>query len=317
MTRFDFATCDVGVAHEMLGQIYEGYRFRGRPAERPFSFRTESVHAGPIAVARAQYTMDVTVRFRPSDSLIFVALDAGRLETHDGPDSQLSLPGDVLVHRTGRPQTNLCSNIDLYGLTLDPRLVADVAATRTGVSRADFRFDAMTPASAELGRFWRDTMAYVHGLLTTAGALTESPLAISAAADLAASVALVAFPNSAMAAPHRPATGPLPPASVRRATAFLEAHLAEPITAVSIAEAARVSPRALQAAFRRHLDTTPMAYLRRARLDRAHQDLLAADPTEGDTVAAIAHRWGYLSLSQFAADYRTAYGRSPRETLRL
>ncbi|WP_239080152.1 helix-turn-helix transcriptional regulator [Paractinoplanes brasiliensis] len=73
----------------------------------------------------------------------------------------------------------------------------------------------------------------------------------------------------------------------------------------------------MQAAFRRHLDTTPMAYLRRCRLDRAHRELLSADPTDGDTVGAIARRWGYLSSSHFAADYRAAYGRSPRQTLTL
>ena len=59
-----------------------------------------------------------------------------------------------------------------------------------------------------------------------------------------------------------------------------------------------------------------MGYLRQVRLDRAHQDLLAADPTAGITVAAIARRWGFSRPDRFAAAYRTAYGRPPRHTLR-
>ncbi|MFI5838014.1 AraC family transcriptional regulator [Micromonospora sp. NPDC051300] len=77
-----------------------------------------------------------------------------------------------------------------------------------------------------------------------------------------------------------------------------------------------VTPRALQTAFRRHLGITPTAYLRRVRLDRAHRDLTAARRAEGDTVAAIARRWGYLHTGRFAADYRAAYGRPPGDTLR-
>ena len=114
---------------------------------------------------------------------------------------------------------------------------------------------------------------------------------------------------------YRLDASPLATGPVRRAVSFIETHAGEAITATQIADAARVTPRALQTAFRRHLGTTPMAYLRRTRLDRSHQDLLDADPTQGDTVAAIANRWGYVHAGRFAADYRTAYGRSPTVTL--
>lgn len=54
-----------------------------------------------------------------------------------------------------------------------------------------------------------------------------------------------------------------------------------------IAAAARLSPRALQEAFRRHLDRTPTAYLRDVRLQRAHAELRAAEPEEGTTVTDV------------------------------
>ncbi|MEU1390940.1 MULTISPECIES: helix-turn-helix domain-containing protein [unclassified Nonomuraea] len=66
---------------------------------------------------------------------------------------------------------------------------------------------------------------------------------------------------------------------------------------------AHVTVRAIQLAFRRHLDTTPLGYLRRIRLYHAHADPRAADPGRGDSVAAIAARWGFAHP-----------GRSPRCT---
>ncbi|PRC60869.1 AraC family transcriptional regulator, partial [Mycobacterium sp. ITM-2017-0098] len=47
---------------------------------------------------------------------------------------------------------------------------------------------------------------------------------------------------------------------------------------VSYAGSADVTPRAIQYAFREHLNTTPLEYLRRVRLERAHQELKSADP---------------------------------------
>jgi AraC-like DNA-binding protein len=52
------------------------------------------------------------------------------------------------------------------------------------------------------------------------------------------------------------------------------------------------------------------------RLHQARRDLLAADPARGDRVMAVAGRWGFTSMSRFAADYRIAFGESPSLTLR-
>lgn len=106
-----------------------------------------------------------------------------------------------------------------------------------------------------------------------------------------------------------------PPGTLRLATEFIERYAAEPIGLTEIAVAARLSPRALQAAFRRHLDSTPLAHLRSVRLDRAHTALESARPGDGQTVSSIASAWGFPQLGRFARDYKRRYGRSPSETL--
>ena len=82
-----------------------------------------------------------------------------------------------------------------------------------------------------------------------------------------------------------------------------------------IAAAVGVTPRSVQYMFRRHLGTTPLEYLRRLRLDRAHRDLQAADPSV-DTVTAIAGRWGFSHAGRFSIAYKQVYGIKPSRTLR-
>ena len=101
--------------------------------------------------------------------------------------------------------------------------------------------------------------------------------------------------------------------TVERAVAFIETNPDLSIGLADIARAAFVTPRAVQLAFRRHLGTTPTAYLRRVRLERAHDDLADADPAD-DTVTAIAARWGFTG-SRFASLYRDTYHERPSDTL--
>ncbi|MCH1867003.1 helix-turn-helix domain-containing protein [Nocardioides sp. CFH 31398] len=113
-----------------------------------------------------------------------------------------------------------------------------------------------------------------------------------------------------------PTTAAQEPATLRRAVEHIEAHAGEALTLGEIARTARASPRAVQYAFRRYRGTTPTGYLRRVRLEGAHRDLVRGDPTTGDTVAAIAARWGFAKAGRFSALYAAAYGRPPSHTLR-
>jgi AraC-like DNA-binding protein len=106
------------------------------------------------------------------------------------------------------------------------------------------------------------------------------------------------------------------PGPVRRAVTYIDEHLGEPIDLTHLAAAARIPAHQLVIAFRQHLGTTPGGYLRTARLDAAHHGLLEADPSRGDTVGAIAYRYGFTDLARFATEYRIQYGCTPTETFR-
>ena len=105
------------------------------------------------------------------------------------------------------------------------------------------------------------------------------------------------------------------PHTLRRAIAFIHENAHLDIGLSDIAAAIGVTPRSVQYTFRRHLGTTPLEYLRRVRLDRAHRDLQAADPAV-DTVMEIAGRWRFGHPGRFSMAYKEAFGTPPSRTLR-
>lgn len=95
---------------------------------------------------------------------------------------------------------------------------------------------------------------------------------------------------------------------------YIEANLAAPIGFADIAAASGIPGRTLSQHFRRFHDTTPMRWLRDARLDKVHEALRRAEPAE--SILQIAGNWGFGHMGRFAAAYRKRFGESPAETLR-
>lgn len=112
------------------------------------------------------------------------------------------------------------------------------------------------------------------------------------------------------------ATGSLPASqTVQNVVDRIEADPRLPMTVTDLADGAGCSVRALQLGFRKYHDTTPTAYLRETRLQRAHDELASADPASGLTVTTVAYRWGFAHSGRFAASYRKRFSESPSETL--
>src|SRR6185437_14498930 len=104
------------------------------------------------------------------------------------------------------------------------------------------------------------------------------------------------------------------PASLAQALAWLDQRLDEPIDLETLAAAAGVRPRTLEAHFKLHLGTTPLGWVRRTRLARARQQLLAAGAEASVTGIAVAN--GFNQLGRFAAQYRRRFGELPSQTLK-
>ncbi|GAA2051030.1 helix-turn-helix domain-containing protein [Streptomyces cheonanensis] len=98
--------------------------------------------------------------------------------------------------------------------------------------------------------------------------------------------------------------------------AFIEKNLADPgMKPTDIATHHHISTRHLHRLFQR-TGTTPATYIRRRRLEQAHQDLTA--PAHARTpIHTIAHRWGFTSHAHFTRTYTQHYGTTPTRTRRV
>lgn len=95
---------------------------------------------------------------------------------------------------------------------------------------------------------------------------------------------------------------------------WIDANLSRPLGLTQLEQRSGYSRRSLQLAFQQRFGCGPIQWIRRQRLDRARQAMLHAEP--GDTVTAIAERFGFSNLSALSRDFRVAFGVSPSELLR-
>lgn len=307
----EFSTTDPELAREFLNQTY-GMQVLVSNREGMTRLAATVTDAGPFTVSDMTLPGDLTFGITGSDTVSIDTVIAGTVQVDRAKDTNRYQPGDVMLGSW--PQASFTSRTHRVrgrALTLPVSLLYTVAGRAPS---APLRFVSPRPASAADRTRWTSTTGYIDTLLASPAA-AASPLIIGSTARLLAATVLVAFPNSWDTDPAARDRTDASTATLRRAIAFIDEHAARDISVADVAAAAHVTIRAVQIAFRRHYGTTPAGYLRRVRLDRARQDLLAADPAR-ESVTAVAYRWGFASPGQFTAAYQQAYGVTPDQTLR-
>jgi transcriptional regulator GlxA family with amidase domain len=94
---------------------------------------------------------------------------------------------------------------------------------------------------------------------------------------------------------------------------FVDENPGAETSTADLAAMAGLSARALQAGFQDVLGMSPIAYLRAARLDRVHLNLLSG---AFGSVTDVAARWGFFHPGRFASQYRDRFGILPSQTAR-
>ena len=95
---------------------------------------------------------------------------------------------------------------------------------------------------------------------------------------------------------------------VERTIATMHAHLSEPLTVTALAQDVRLSVAHLTRLFRAEAGSTPAAYLRSLRLQRARELVECTSLSVADVMARV----GVSDRSHFGRDFRRAHGSSPR-----
>ncbi|MGZ0145860.1 helix-turn-helix domain-containing protein [Kribbella sp. WER1] len=301
-----FESRDLAHTEEFLNRAYTKMQIGGGTST--VRTRISRATAESISVDRIEIGFEMSYDADPLGKICLCEVHSGSIRDHatDGWQDGFG-PGDLAAFAPpDRPyKGRVCRSA--YTITMfDPALLSRVARSGNAPVRLLSHRPRSRQAAAQLSRM----IAYLGDQALPDPVVQESPLVLASLSQLLASSVLAAFPHSAMDAPGPTAA----PATIKRALGYLESHLDEPISVADIATAAGVTVRALQAAFRKHLDSTPLDHLRRLRLAEVRTELLAADPAER-TVAAVAARWGFHHHGRMTAAYRELYGELPSTTL--
>lgn len=269
---------------------------------------------GDVSVTKAELPSALEFETRRWPCYLVTQLNTGRMQIGATARAERCSNGDVvLAVRPGRPCWAQTVDADVSLAALRPEALLRITGDPETGGQPAVRFTSGRPRSRAAAAQWRMAVDYVTTTLQGVPSAEDAALIVGGAVSLLASTLLQVFPNTYADAErddHPEISAPL----VRRAIDYIQANCARDIAIAEVAAAINVTPRAVQYMFRRHLDTTPLGYLRRVRLERAHRDLLAADPS-CDTVSAIAGRWGFAHTGRFSQAYRAEFGESPSATL--
>lgn len=269
------------------------------------------VAVGNYAIEEIRHDGDVTLRADRVPSVVALLVQSGRAEVEHGRLTGTAGPGEWLLASTGVGGVRIrLIGAQLRSVVVARTLLTEVAAIDTEAASVP-RFTGLTPTSEAAGRTLEATEHFLNRILA-GHEPPDNRILLASAGRVLASAILTAFPNDM---PAEGTTDDAHPALLRQAVEFIQDNAAHDVGVGDVASALYLSPRTVQYMFRRHLDTTPTAYLRKVRLARAREELIASDRTT-TTVAATAARWGFAHTGRFAVIYRRAFGESPHETLR-
>lgn len=307
------ATGDPDLATERFARAFPGIRLTAGTDGRRFGFDFRRIGDGVLRVDRLLLTGTAEGVGSIADVVGVARVREGRFGLEYGRrEIDTTRP---YLRPPGRAVTRV-EDASLELIEIDPTVFATAARDLLrGTGRVTMRpsADDASPTSRALVPAWTRITDLVTGVVFDEAAFA-SPLIRAGLLELVVSGMLATFPLTVEVG-SAGGTG-VGPATIRRALAHIDAHLAEPLDTRSIAAAAGVPVRTLQAGFHQHVGTAPMEHVRTRRLAAVRQDLLDADPGGSATVAEIARHWGFAHLARFAERYRGAYGEKPSATLR-
>jgi AraC-like DNA-binding protein len=300
-----------------ISQAYAPSNLDVYGAPRDFGLRMHVASVPGITFGHIRFGTDVRVTaLPPSCYVVCFALTGGlHVATTHGVQRVTGTQGAVLYPYEATYFEEWGADTELVSLRIETQyLERGLIQLIERPLREPIRFDPGCDLGTAQTASFRRALHLLEAELFEPTALATNPRASAMLGELITTSLLMSQPNNYSGIIHEPAR-PAPLGPVRTAQELIEADPMSISTVGELAGKVHASVRTLEQGFRKHLDTSPMAYLRRTRLHRAHRDLQLADPA-ATTVRRTANHWGFQHLGRFAQCYRDVFGELPVETLR-
>ncbi|QKQ69424.1 AraC family transcriptional regulator [Acinetobacter sp. 10FS3-1] len=104
------------------------------------------------------------------------------------------------------------------------------------------------------------------------------------------------------------------PAYIQKVHKFIITHACEEISVDTLQQLAGVSKSKLYEEFQTYYGTSPLAYLKKYRLQQIYKSLCTPSVDKRISISQLAFKWGFNHLSRFSQDYREEFGEKPSDT---
>jgi AraC-like DNA-binding protein len=310
---------DLGNAHDWMASICGPHSLRvSRPENLSFRQSGMVLRSMSTTIGYVEYGTDVTVAVHKEDPLACYSISlpligqqelsaGGRLWLSDqnhglivSPDDtqDLTIAGNCRKIHVAIPSRSI--NVVLESL-LHHRVDAPLSFT-----------PEMSAATGEAASWWRMVKFLVAETEQSQSQIVHF-VASSEFEGALLKALLLSQPNNYSDQLSRQMSSSIPH-YLTRARDYIHANAREPIALEDLERHAGVSRYKLFQAFSRYLGCSPMAYLKRYRLESIRRVLLEDRSTQN--VSSVAMSWGLTHLGRFSAEYREAFGESPSATIR-
>ncbi|QLD11386.1 helix-turn-helix domain-containing protein [Microbacterium oleivorans] len=292
-----------------MSSLYETELSLSVDSATSFRYEMAALAHPTAATAAVRFTGTMRTSTRSFPRLIAAHAAQGRHRWQIGGES-----GDGRTAFIVPPDTEFSAefgHLHLRTFSVTTEVIEHVLRALLGDEPRRIQFSGLNKRAGN-PRLVAETLRFLEATALADGKVAASPLMRSQLMHQAVASLVTAFPliDADETDQRRPTAR-----AVRRAVAFMEENVGNPISIGDIAVAAGTSVRALQSAFHKAYEIPPSTYLRRLRIEGAHHELRAAHPGSA-TVRDVAMRWGFAHTGRFAQLYAAMYGEHPSHTLR-
>ncbi|MCA4131707.1 AraC family transcriptional regulator [Arthrobacter sp. M4] len=310
------ATTDVDDAHQKIAELFCRHDLLPQSRGVSVDMKLRSLHRGDVGIEYLDYGSDVRINPEGLESFHLVQIPlAGHARMIVGSETVESTPRMATVPPIDRPFSMSWDHgtPHLIVYVKRPALAAVAEQLYGDTPRDGVQLGHAMDLSGPPGRAFLRAVVELHDDMISQASNAAPVFIQKLLVDTMLSRLLMAMEQTP-AADHD-GNPDSESRLIRRFLDVLERHATEELAVPDIAENLGVSVRTLQTALRSELGATPSELLKRVRLDRAREMLLAAEPGQ-ETIVSIAERCGFSHQGRFSALYLDTFGELPSESLR-